>query len=264
MLFEIFQLGPFHVYSYGLMIAIGILAAYSVAEKRIKARGMETKRLEWLLFTILGGGFLGSKLLYIITRFGDIASDPSILWDLQEGWVVYGGILGGIAAGYIYCRLHDMNFWQWFDQIIPCVALAQGFGRIGCFLAGCCYGVETNAWYGVEFPENSLAPSGVSLVPIQLVMAAFDFLLFFLLSRIAKKETAPGQSAGWYLILYSAGRFAAEYFRGDLIRGGAGGFSTSQIIAVFTLIAGICILIWGRSVQKKQTEKKETAGAENQ
>lgn len=257
MLFELLHAGPFHLYSYGLMIAIGILLAYTIAEKRIKALGMDAKRLEWLTFTILIGGFAGSKLTYWITRFQDILQDPSILMELSDGWVVYGGIIGGIVAGYLYCRLHGMNFWKWFDQIIPVVALAQGFGRIGCFLAGCCYGVETDAWFGMVFPENSLAPSGVPLVPTQLIMSLYDFMLFFLLSALVKKSEQPGLAAGWYLVLYSAGRFVIEYFRGDLIRGGAGGFSTSQIIAVFTLAAGIA-LIW-LAMNKKLPGSKAAA-----
>lgn len=255
----LFEIGPLKVYTYGLMIAIGILVAYALAERRAKASGLNPKNLEMLTLSLLAGGFAGAKILYWITRIQDIPSDPSILYNLGDGWVVYGGILGGILGGYLYCRAKGLRFWDWFDLIIPVVALAQGFGRLGCFFAGCCYGLETHAWYGITFPEGSLAPAGISLVPTQLMMSFFDFMLFFFLSWIWRRKKQPGECAGWYLILYSLGRFMMEYLRGDAIRGGVGSFSTSQIIAVFTLIGGIAILVYGRKLmQKTETADKKT------
>lgn len=249
---ELLHIGPLTVYTYGLMIAIGILMAYWIASKRVVKIGGSEKRLEWLTFSLLAGGFLGSKILYWITRLPDIPSDPSILWDLQDGWVVYGGIIGGLVGGYIYCKKHQMNFWQYADLILPVVALAQGFGRIGCFFAGCCYGIETDCAFSVVFPENSLAPSGVHLVPTQLIMSAFDFALFFLLSWLDKHKKFNGETSAVYLILYSIGRFIIEYFRGDLIRGHLGELSTSQWIAIALVIAGIAVLIIGRKNSKKK------------
>ena len=76
----------------------------------------------------------------------------------SEGFVVYGGIITGVLAAMIYCRIKHLKFLEYFDLLAPSVALAQGFGRIGCFLAGCCYGRETTAFWGITFPEGSLAP----------------------------------------------------------------------------------------------------------
>lgn len=244
-----FSFGGLHLYSYGLMIAIGILCAFALAEKKVRSKGYDPKRLEWLAFTILAGGFLGSKILYWITRLPDIPNDPTILTNLGDGWVVYGGIIGGLVAGWYYCRLHGMNFLEWFDLIIPEVALAQGFGRIGCLLAGCCYGVETSG-FGIVFPENSLAPAGVTLFPSQILMSLFDFALFFFLEWFSKKKKFNGEIGAYYLILYSIGRFTIEFFRGDMIRGVVNGLSTSQYISIATVIAGIAIVIIGRRKSK--------------
>lgn len=242
----LFKLGPVSLYTYGLMIAIGILVAYSLAEKKIRKLGKKTKRLEWLVFSILAGGFAGAKILYWITRLPDIPSDPAIMTNLGDGWVVYGGIIGGLIAGWFYCRNHGMNFWEWFDLIIPDVALAQGFGRIGCFFAGCCYGIETHSHFGLVFPENSLAPAGVPLFPSQLVMSAFDFGLFFFLEWYTKKKKFNGEVGAMYLVLYSFGRFIIEFLRGDLVRGVIYGLSTSQYIAILMGIAGIAVIWIGR------------------
>ncbi len=255
--YKLFDLGPFPVYTYGLCIAIGILAAFYIADKRGKKLGIDVSRLDSITLWILIGGFAGSKILYWLTRFQDILKDPSILTNFSDGWVVYGGILGGIAAGWIYCHIKGLNFWEFFDLIIPEVDLAQGFGRLGCFFAGCCYGIECHDWYCLVFPEGGLAPSGIPLFPTQLLSSLYDFALFFVLIWLSKKKKFDGELGGWYLIFYSIGRFIIEFFRGDLVRGGAMGLSTSQIISVFTLIGGILILILGRKYFQKKTSAEQ-------
>lgn len=241
----LFSLGPIHIYSYGLLIAIGILVGYSHVERKFRKLGLENLRLEWLFFSVIAGGFLGSKILYWITRLPDIPNDPTILTNLGDGWVVYGGIIGGLLAGWIYCKNHGMDFWELFDLVIPDVALAQGFGRIGCFLAGCCYGVEMES-FGIVFPANSLAPADIPLFPSQLVMSAFDFGLFFFLEWFTQKKKFDGEVGGIYLIAYSLGRFIIEFFRGDLVRGVVNGLSTSQYISIAVVLVGISIVVVGR------------------
>ena len=254
---ELFSIGPITVYGYGLMIAIGILAAYLVGEYRAKKQNLDQDRVFSIVIWALLGGFLGAKLLYIVTRLDDVIANPAILKDLSDGFVVYGGILGGIAAGLIYCHVKKLSFFRYFDLLIPSVALAQGFGRIGCFLAGCCYGRETSCPIGIVFHESKFAPNGVKLIPTQLISSGLDFLLFFTLIWMDKRKTGDGQTAGMYLILYSVGRFILEFFRGDLIRGSVGGLSTSQFISIFTCIAGIILIVVRRG--KKAQEIKEEA-----
>ena len=220
--FELFHLGPLTVYTYGFLIAVGILAAFFVAYRRGKAMGMDTSRLEAMTLTVCIAGFACSKLLYILTRLPDIIADPGILMNLEDGWVVYGGIIGGLLGGLWYCRRHQMNFMAWFDLLIP---------------------------------EVALAPAGIPLFPSQLISSAFDFGMFFFLCWIAKRKKFNGEVGAWYLILYSVGRFIIEFFRGDLIRGAVGTLSTSQFISIFTLAAGIIILV----VMKKRTGKPDSA-----
>lgn len=238
------ELGPIKLYSYGFMIAIGILVAYSLTEKKVRKLGYSHERLDWLCLSILAGGFLGAKILYWITRLPDIPSDPSILTNLGDGWVVYGGLIGGLLAGWLYCKNHNLNFLEWLDLIVPQLALAQGFGRIGCFLAGCCYGVESS--FGLIFPEESLAPAGISLFPTQLIMSAFDFGLSFFLQWFSNKKTFQGELGALYLIAYSIGRFIIEFWRGDGVRGVVNGLSTSQYIAIVMALVGLAFWFIGR------------------
>lgn len=243
----LFQLGPLNLYSYGLMIGIGILVAYGVTERKVSKLGYNHKNLDWLVLSFLAGGFLGAKILYWITRLPDIPNDPTILTNLGDGWVVYGGLIGGMVAGWLYCKNHGMNFLEWLDLIVPQLALAQGFGRIGCFLAGCCYGVEMpHSHFGIIFPEESLAPSGVPLFPSQLVMSAFDFLLAFGLQWFSSRKTFQGEVGCLYLLAYSLGRFVIEFFRGDTIRGVVNGLSTSQYISIAMALFAFVLWIWAK------------------
>ena len=146
------------------------------------------------------------------------------------------------------------SFFKYADVILPSVALAQGFGRIGCFLAGCCYGKETESIFSVIFQNSEYAPNHVALIPTQLYSSGLDFLHFFLLLLIARNKKEDGQVTACYLIFYSIGRFVIEFFRGDIIRGSVGILSTSQFISIFTGIAGIVLLTLIR-------KKNETARA---
>lgn len=256
---NLLTIGPITVHGYGLMIAIGILAAYLTAEFRAKKMRMEHERVFSLTVWGLVGGIVGSKVLYYITIAGKIIENPKLLLDFANGFVIYGGIIGGVLAGFLYCRKYKLNFLQYFDLVIPSVALAQGFGRIGCTLAGCCYGIETTSPVSIVFKNSEFAPNGVHLVPTQPISSFLDFLNFFALIIIAKRTKANGQVAGFYLIFYSVGRFILEFFRGDLIRGGFWGLSTSQWVSFLTFAAGLAIVAIGARVARKKNVGDESS-----
>ena len=188
------------------------------------------------------GGFAGAKVLYFLTRLKDIMENPRVLLDLADGFVVYGGIIGGIFSAMAYCKIKKLPFLKYFDLVMPSVALAQGFGRIGCFLAGCCYGRETDSALGIVFHNSSYAPNGVKLLPTQLISSGLDFMLCIVLILLDRKKKGDGQIAGAYLVLYSIGRFILEFYRGDLIRGNVGALTTSQFIAIFVALAGVILI----------------------
>lgn len=239
---ELFSIGPFTVYGYGLMIAIGILAAYVTAEYRAKKHGLDPDKIFYLVIWAVVGGFAGAKVLYFLTRLKDIMENPRVLLDLADGFVVYGGIIGGIFSAMAYCKIKKLPFLKYFDLVMPSVALAQGFGRIGCFLAGCCYGRETDSALGIVFHNSSYSPNGVKLLPTQLISSGLDFLLCAVLILLDRKKKGDGQIAGAYLVLYSIGRFILEFYRGDLIRGNVGALTTSQFIAIFVALAGVILI----------------------
>ena len=140
---------------------------------------------------------------------------------------------------------------------MPSIALAQGFGRVGCLLAGCCYGRETDSAFHIVFRHSSYAPNNVQLIPTQIIMSVLNFAHFFLLIFLAKRVKARGQVAACYLMCYSVGRFFMEYLRNDP-RGNVSLFSTSQFISLFILAAGVALFfVCGKFAGKTAAAESE-------
>lgn len=241
---ELFTIGPITIYGYGLMIAIGIVAAYLYTECLAKKAGLDPEPVFNILIIGVGFGLIGAKLLFYITILDQIIANPKLIVTyLTEGFVVYGGIIFGILAALLYCKKKRLSFLNYLDCAAPSIALAQGFGRIGCFLAGCCYGTQMDCPISITFTDSAYAPNNVPLFPSQLVSSAFNFVHFFVLCALFKRNKQPGKIGAFYLVFYSIGRFIIEFFRGDLERGSVGTLSTSQFISVFVAIVGIAMVI---------------------
>lgn len=250
---EIITIGKITIYGYGLMIGIGFLVAVLVGMYRAKKKEMSQEAILDIAIYCILAGFLGGKLLYVIVEWKDFVADP---WSVlgSSGFVVYGGIITGVLAGYIYTRIKKLSFAKYFDLVMPEIAIAQGFGRIGCFLAGCCYGAPTDSFCGVIFPEGSLAPSGVKLLPTQLFMSAGDFLIALVLILYSRKNKVDGNIGAGYLILYGVGRFLIEFLRNDA-RGSVGVLSTSQFISIFIVAIGVGLFVWNTMRNRKKGEE---------
>ncbi|HWQ06128.1 MAG TPA: prolipoprotein diacylglyceryl transferase [Feifaniaceae bacterium] len=228
---------------YGLMTAVGMLAAFLLLLKTSKyIRFTEDQILSAALWAIICG-FLGAKILFWLVEIKEIIANPHYLLEtLREGFVFYGALIGGLGGVAIYAARHKLPYLAFVDLFSPSLVLAHAFGRIGCFFAGCCYGMECDCAISVVFPTGAVAPAGVPLLPTQLMESAFLFILSVVLIRMLKKEKVFGVVASWYMILYGAWRFAIEFFRNDE-RGFVGALSTSQFISIFAVAAGILLLI---------------------
>ncbi|MBQ0026549.1 MAG: prolipoprotein diacylglyceryl transferase [Lachnospiraceae bacterium] len=240
----LFSIGDVNIYSYGLMLAIAAIAAITFAEKYAAKKGLDKDLAFNLGIICVISGVLGAKILYWITIIPQFVKDfmGTLKNSLSEGFVVYGGVIVGILVGLIICLKHKKNFFRYFDVAVIAIALGQAFGRVGCFLAGCCYGVPTDSWIGITFPAGSFAPSGVPLVPVQLISVAANLLHFGILLFCSKKFKTPGRVGALYVILYSIGRFIIEFWRVEPTVGSTG-LSNSQFISVITLPIGIILMI---------------------
>ncbi|MBR5338034.1 MAG: prolipoprotein diacylglyceryl transferase [Lachnospiraceae bacterium] len=254
----LFSIGPVHIYGYGFMIALGILAAFFVAVKRAPKHGLDPDAVYSIGLAGAICGFIGAKLFFCIVEFPSFMADPAGIMFSGNGFVVYGGIIGGVLGGLGYCKKKGHDFLRYFDLIMPSIALAQGFGRIGCFLAGCCYGQKTDLPIGVVFTHSDLAPNGVKLIPTQLISSAGDFIIAFALIYLAGKIKEKGNIGLLYIAMYSIGRFAIEFFRADY-RGSIGPLSTSQAIAIVACLVALLIFCWNRNRAKEKATSEDAA-----
>ncbi|MCR4650679.1 MAG: prolipoprotein diacylglyceryl transferase [Lachnospiraceae bacterium] len=227
---DIFTIGSFTVHGYGLMIAIGVVAALIIGDKRAASKGLDGDFIYPLTAWTVILGFIAAKVLFIITNFREFLADPKG-FITGSGFVVFGGIIGGILTIFGYSRIKKKDPVAYLDLMVPCVAIAQGFGRIGCLLAGCCYGRETDSPLGIIFRHSHYAPNDVKLIPTQIIMSVGNFIIATILLIYARKERSKGKVGCLYIMLYSFGRFFVEFLRNDY-RGNVGIFSTSQFIGM--------------------------------
>lgn len=226
---------------YGLMIVTGILVNIPVALVQTKRFGLGMNDL----ITICGFcglfGFIGAKVLYLVTawksidlsRLGDINYVSSLM---SGGLVFLGGVLGVLAAVLLCRGPLNIPVRPYVGACMGCLPLGHAFGRIGCHLVGCCYGIPYEGPFAVVYEHSPFAPHGVPLFPVQLGEAAAEFLLGMGLLLFSRR--LRGYTALWvYLTVYSAVRFFLEFLRYDEARGGIGIVSTSQLLSVL-LAAG--------------------------
>ncbi len=224
---------------YGLMIAVGMLISGSIAYQTARSRKIDADGLLALIGYAILGGFIGAKLLYLATEYRNLdfsrLLDPDYRFGLlhASGFVVIGGLAGGIFSSFLAAKLHHLNLGKMLEKAIFALPLAQGFGRIGCFFAGCCYGIHYDGALSVSFPQGSL-PGDEPRLAIQLISAGALFLLFlglYLISRTAYRRYAFPIYLGSYALL----RFILEFFRGDEVRGILAGLSLSQYLSLLIL-----------------------------
>ena len=237
-MFNEIHIGPITIYMYGLMICLGFLTALELCLVRGKRRGLSDDTIWGIFFCALVGGLAGCRILYYIVELPAIIRDPSLIFDFNNGLVVYGGIIGGAVTSFIYVRMkrHEA-FLPYFDLVMPAVAIAQSIGRIGCFCAGCCWGRETESHLHIIFSHSSYAPNGLRLIPTQLISSAGDLAIGLILLLYAGRRPAKGRVASAYFMLYGTGRFLIEFLRNDP-RGALGPLSTSQAISLVMIVAG--------------------------
>lgn len=249
----LFKLGDVKVHSYGLMVALGFLAALAWVRYRAPKEGLPPHAMVDLAFWLMLAAIVGSRIAFIVVDWQQYAHNPIAIFKIWEGGLVfYGGLLACILTAWIYLKRRAWNFWKVADIFMPGVALGHALGRVGCFMAGCCYGrgCDPKAWYAVRFPEHvgSLAPSGIPLYPVQLFESGANLAIFLFLAWYSRKKAFDGQILLLYLITYALSRIALELFRGDAERGYVipGWLSTSQFLGVILLLAALVVLFLRR------------------
>lgn len=247
----LFQLGEYRLFSYGCLIALGgVVTAFFWDRKRAKM-GLSRDEDFWLLINvILFGGFIGGRLMYLFEYV-----PPRQWWDallvFNRGFSVlgaFGGVVGGV---WLFCRRRKLEFLRVLDYVAVAAPLWHAFGRLGCFLAGCCYGRPTGLPWAVTFHDHRamVAPAlkGLPLHPTQLYEAGADLILFGLLTRFVLRRAEEGRlgtgaAAGAYFVSYGALRFVLEFFRGDVVRPAGWPVTAGQGLSIALAAAGAALL----------------------
>ena len=207
----LFSFGSVHLYAYGAFVALGVFSGILLLRKNAPRIFLSPDTVTDLAITTVISGFAGARLLYVIQFWDYFRASPLDIFKLWEGGILfYGGGLGSLLGSFIYAKLKRLDFLTVLDLLVPAIALAQGFGRIGCFFNGCCFGKPSDLPWAVSFPLLDHA-----VHPVQLYEAFFCFALAFFLFLLWNKKLKTGVIATAYFIIYPAGRFVLEFFRGD-------------------------------------------------
>ncbi|MBR3289602.1 MAG: prolipoprotein diacylglyceryl transferase [Clostridia bacterium] len=231
---------------YGLCYFAGIFLAAGAALLICKKRGVQRYDMVYATVYAMLAAVVGAKLLFIAVSFRQIVEQHiPLVAVLKGGFVFYGGLIGGVLGMLIYCKQFKLPFWDFADVAAVVVPLGHAVGRVGCFAAGCCYGVEYHGPFShtyTHLQNTSSTPLGVPLLPVQLIESALLLLLFAgLLIGFLRHPNAQKVFVAVYVLAYSAIRFTLEFFRGDGVRGVFFGLSTSQWIS---LAAAVLVILW--------------------
>ena len=229
--------------SYGLMTALAYGLAIYYCVKNRKYLGVSKEVLADIIFYLILGALIGGKIFYIFFNFDSFCAS-TLIEKIRFGFVFYGGFIGGLIALFLYTKKKKISFVKATDFFAPALALGHAIGRIGCFLAGCCYGKPTDSFLGVVFSNpDTLVPHYLRhthLYPTQLFEVFANFILFVILVKIYKKQKDTGITSLTYIMGYALIRFIIEFFRGDDRGASLLGLYPSQIIAlILFLIAAI-------------------------
>jgi phosphatidylglycerol:prolipoprotein diacylglycerol transferase len=238
---------PVRIPFYGLMLGISFLCGYGFARRQLIRRyQIPAGPVDLFLSCLILGGFFGSRLFSILFEMSvPLEKVPSYLFGYQSSSVTFfGGFLVDVLVLMIFIRKYRMNFWDMADTLCLPVAFGLALTRIGCFMAGCCWGKPGGGPWAVVFshPEAITPDKHIPLHPVQLYHSLSNLLIFIILFTLfIKFRTRPrGFLFTLFMLLYPLGRFITEYFRGDAARGFLfDTFSTSQFISILVFTGGL-------------------------
>ena len=248
---EILRWGVLHITSYGLVLAVAFLAGTWLALREARHLGLDEDRVVSVILVSLVGGVVGGRALYVLEHLPEFrGSFLSVLALWQGGLTLYGGIAAGTAAGLVTARRTGLPMWVTADALAPSLALGMMFGRVGCFLNGCCYGRPTRLPWGVVFPPDSFASLEFGPVPVhpsQLYFAAAGLGLFLLVWWLRRRLRVAGVLFWGIIGLYALVRIPLDFTRAYeagavLLDTGSLRMSESQITSVLLALFALLMI----------------------
>ncbi len=253
---ELFRIGPLVINSYGIMLALAFLVGLWITIQLGKKRGLDPDTITNLAVVIMLSSIFGARLLYVlfhlnefrgrwIYTFVPIQPDGTIG---LGGLILLGGVIAAFIAGTWYVHKKQLPFWKIADSVAPALAIGLFFGRIGCFLNGCCFGKACDLPWGVVFPENSPAGyvfRGIPVHPTQLYSSLYGLVIFLILIFWERRQPFDGFLFALFLILYGIARFTVDFFRyyeSQMFI--LAGLDFNQVVSLIMVLSGIGILYY--------------------
>lgn len=254
----LFQSGFVTIYTYGVLVALGVLIGVWLAANDAPRLGLPPVKIWNLCIYGILVALVASKLWLVLSDWSYYAANPHELFSaatLESGGTFYGGFIGGILWTFFYTRRENLPLLQTFDVCAAPLALGHAIGRVGCFMAGCCFGKPTSLPWGVTFTSAVAArlsgtPLNTPLHPTQLYEAAAEFANFLFLYFVGRRWRTPGESIGAYLILYGTERGLFEFLRADPGRTPLfhDAVSLMQLVSLAMICAGL--VLWSRGLRQ--------------
>jgi len=237
------------IYSYGFFIACGAIAGYIYTAYQAKKQyHTKAETIQLLIILIIIASVIGGKFFIIFENPKLYLNDPSRLFsNFNTGFVFYGSLIFAIPTMLIFFRIHKLPMLGMLDIMAGTTCIVHGFGRIGCFMAGCCYGTPHEGLFSVTFtdPKCVAEPLHTPLHPTQLYSSITIFAILAIILFMSRRKQFDGQLFMLYLMLYAVARSILEVFRGDLARGFIidNVLSNSQFISILIFLASLTIYI---------------------
>lgn len=235
----LFSLGPITIYSYGVLLAAAYLLGLGMAVRRARAAGFDGNRVLDLGIWVIIAALVGAKALLFVVDFDHFTSSwTEFTTLLRSGGVFYGGLIAAVAVCIYQLRKHHLPLWISGDLFAPGIALGYMVGRLGCLMAGCCYGRPTDVSWAITFTDpaanlNVGTPLNVPLHPTQLYESAAGLVILLVLLALERRgQSFPGRTFWAFVLLYSVSRFIIEFYRGDDRGMVFSAVSTSQAISI--------------------------------
>lgn len=241
-----------HVHMYGIMISVGLLSAFLVLFGFSKIKKIDPKLVDFIFYDGVFSIMFGFLAAALFQAFYNYLENPEDGFHIGSGITFIGGLIGGAALFLGVYAIRRKKLTSRLNDIISlipcCILVAHGFGRVGCFFAGCCYGKVTDSIFGVKFPRLPYP-----VLPTQLYEAAFLFLMFGICSYLLLKKDFR-YNLPLYFISYGIFRFFIEFLRDDDRGSFIGSLSPSQFWAIIMVIIGIAL--WIVSAKRNRSERQ--------
>ncbi len=254
---ELFHIENHPIYAYGFCIMLGIIAAFIYLNFQKNKINLSINEIGLLLIITIISCIIGGKLFLYIGSWDYYISHKNEMFEWSgKGFVFYGSSFMSIASWWLFAKLKKINFTQLLDVTSIGVAMVHGMGKIGCLLAGCCYGKICNNTFGIIYNNEKSAafPLYTPLYPVQIFDSIIIFFILIILLYLAKHKQFKGQLTLTYMLIYGTGRFFTEYLRGDDDRGFLfnNTLSQGQFISIILVLIALSIYVFKlRNLRKK-------------